>query len=83
MHQNYPNPFNPTTTINFALLQRGRTKLIVYDLTGKEIATIIDGYKTAGSYSIKFDAQNLPSVVYFYKMISGGFKMVKKMVLIK
>ncbi|MEO8446191.1 MAG: T9SS type A sorting domain-containing protein [bacterium] len=83
LYENYPNPFNPTTTINFDLSKKAMTKLIVYDVTGKEISTLINEQKEAGSHSIKFDGNNLPSGIYFYKLIWGEFEMVKSMALIK
>ena len=83
--QNYPNPFNPTTSISFGLPKAGVVKLVIYDLSGKTIATLFDGYKEAGNYSAEFDASNIASGVYFYKLsIDGGaYSQIQKMVLIK
>ncbi len=81
--QNYPNPFNPTTTIKFALPQAALTKLIIYDLFGREILTVINKEIQAGYHQIDFDASKLPSGVYFYRIQSGKFIHTKKMILIK
>ncbi len=81
--QNYPNPFNPTTSIEFALAKSGRVNLKVYDMLGKEIATLVDEERGVGNYKIVFDASNLPSGTYFYRIMSGGFAQSKKMLLVK
>ena len=81
--QNYPNPFNPTTKINFALPKSGLVTIKVYDVTGKEVATLVNEVKNVGTYSVDFNASNLSSGVYFYKMSINGFSEVKKMSLIK
>jgi len=83
LYQNFPNPFNPITTINFELLKAAQIQLIVYNVEGKKIKILIKGNKTAGSHSIKFDGTNYPTGIYFYKLISGGSEIVKKMILIK
>jgi hypothetical protein len=83
LSQNYPNPFNPTTTINFALPKQGLVTLKVYNSLGKEVATLVDGFKNAGVYQANFNAVNLNSGVYFYSIQSEGFSEVKKMMLIK
>jgi photosystem II stability/assembly factor-like uncharacterized protein len=83
LFQNYPNPFNPTTDIKYNIPKSGLVKLIVYDVTGKEVATLINSVKPAGSYSLSFDASNMPSGVYFYKLTSGSFVETKKMALVK
>ncbi len=84
LFQNYPNPFNPITKIKFSIPERNIITLKIYDMTGKEISAIINQNLTAGSYEYEFDASNLPSGVYFYKLTSGSkFSEVKKMVLIK
>lgn len=80
IHQNYPNPFNPTTTLEFALPQRSQTKLIVYDLLGRGVRTLIDAELDAGYHGIDFDASNFPSGIYFYTIQSGIFVQTKKMV---
>ncbi|MEO8665397.1 MAG: YCF48-related protein [Ignavibacteria bacterium] len=89
LNQNYPNPFNPKTIINYELPsnvngQRADVKLIVYDLLGKEIVTLVDAKQNPGSYSIDFDGSNLPSGIYFYKLSAGGNIVdSKRMVLLK
>jgi hypothetical protein len=81
--QNYPNPFNPTTTIRFAIPKSGYTTLKVYDAIGREVATLYNSKLEAGKYDAEFNAMNLSSGVYFYKLISGDFSEVKKLTLIK
>lgn len=81
--QNYPNPFNPTTSITFAMPVAGNVELKVYDLLGKEVASLVSGNLTAGTHVVPFDASALASGVYIYKLTSGSFIDSKKMVLIK
>ena len=81
--QNYPNPFNPTTKINFALPKSGLVSMKVYDILGKEVATLVNEVKNAGSYTVDFNASSLTSGMYFYKVSVNGFSEVKKMMLIK
>jgi len=81
--QNYPNPFNPVTNISFTLTENGHTTLKVYDILGKEVATVLDETLFAGSHKVLFDASRLNSGVYFYKLQSGSFTSMKKMVLMK
>ncbi|HMQ70442.1 MAG TPA: T9SS type A sorting domain-containing protein, partial [Ignavibacteria bacterium] len=87
LYQNYPNPFNPVTTINFSIPKQGNVKLEVYDVTGKKVKTLINGLRAAGNYTINFSAteggSNLSSGVYFYRIESGDFIEVKRMILIK
>jgi uncharacterized repeat protein (TIGR02543 family) len=83
LSQNYPNPFNPSTTISFALKQAGKTTLKVYDVTGRVVATLIDRPMEAGRYSVIFQLPNLASGVYFYKIESGDFVSMKKMIMVK
>jgi hypothetical protein len=83
LSQNYPNPFNPTTKINFALPKSGLVTLKVYDVLGKEVATLVNSNMSVGSYSFEFNASNLTSGIYFYRLESNGFSEVKKMMLIK
>lgn len=83
--QNYPNPFNPTTTINYQLPQDGFVTLKVYDALGREVATLVDEYQKAGTYSIDYEVKSseLASGIYFYKLTSGSYSAVKKMVVLK
>ncbi len=89
LYQNYPNPFNPTTKIKFSIpLLRGVSEgrgvlLIIYDITGKIVSTLINQPLNAGTYEVDFDASNLPSGVYFYKLTGGGFSESKRMILVK
>ncbi len=85
LSQNYPNPFNPSTKINFSIPRPGFTSLIIYDALGKEITRIVNESLNAGSYEFEFsaDKHGLSSGVYFYKLISGDFSKIKRMVLIK
>ena len=83
LSQNYPNPFNPTTTIDFTLPASGFVSLKVYDLLGREIMTLVNEQKAAGTYRATFEASNLPSGTYFYALKAGSFSEVKKMTLVK
>lgn len=83
LEQNYPNPFNPTTNIGFRIAEFGFTILKVYDVLGKEIATLVNEEKPAGSYEVEFDASGLSSGIYFYKLQAGSFLETKKMLLLK
>ncbi|MBV6477992.1 MAG: Ycf48-like protein [Ignavibacteria bacterium] len=81
--QNYPNPFNPTTNIKFSIPQSGLAVLKVYDVVGKEVATLVNEVKNAGNYIVGFNASNLPSGTYFYRLEMNNFTETKKMMLIK
>jgi hypothetical protein len=83
LYQNYPNPFNPATTIRFELEQSGQAVLIIYDLLGKEVFRLVDEELSAGSYKVTFNANALPSGVYFYQLESSGLNKVRKMILLK
>ena len=83
LSQNYPNPFNPTTKIKFDIPKQGLVSVKVYDVLGKEVATLVNEVKSAGSYNIDFNGTNLSSGVYFYRLESGTFIETKKMMLIK
>jgi len=83
LSQNYPNPFNPTTVINYQVPVAGHVSVKVYDLLGREVMTLVNERKSAGSYQVLFDAHLLPSGVYFYSLESGSFKETKKMELLK
>jgi photosystem II stability/assembly factor-like uncharacterized protein len=81
--QNYPNPFNPVTTIKYSVPKQSLVKLIIYDVIGREVTTLVNEIKHPGNYNVSFDASNFASGVYFYRMEAGDFINVKKMVLIK
>ncbi len=83
LSQNYPNPFNPETNINFSLPQKGNVKLSVYNMIGKEVSVLYNGKLDAGVHNYNFNAANLPSGTYFYKLETNGFIATKKMMLIK
>jgi aminopeptidase N len=83
LKQNYPNPFNPVTNIEYDIPKNSNVKVIVYDNSGKEVSVIVNEFKQAGKYSSSFNAMNLASGVYFYKIQAGDFTAVKKMTLIK
>ncbi len=83
LYQNYPNPFNPSTTISWQSPVGSWQTLKVYDLLGREVATLVDEYKEAGRHSIEFDASSLSSGVYFYKLQAGDFFSTKKLILMK
>lgn len=83
LRQNYPNPFNPSTKISYSLAEKGFVTFKVFDILGKEIATIVNKEQGQGNYSIDFDASNLASGVYLYKLQAGIFVSTKKMLLMK
>jgi hypothetical protein len=83
LNQNYPNPFNPTTTIQFLIAERSHVTLSVYDMLGREIAILVDEVQDAGYKSVRFDASNLPSGVYVYRLTAGRFVDMKKTLLLK
>jgi hypothetical protein len=83
LNDNYPNPFNPTTKISFCLANNGFTSLKIYDILGNEISTLIKKELVAGMYNVDFDASDLPSGIYFYRLKVNNFSKTKKMVLIK
>ena len=83
LKQNYPNPFNPSTVISYSIPKSGMVTLKVYDVLGKEVASLINEVKTAGSYEFQFNGSSLSSGVYFYRLQSGNFSDTKKMFLLK
>ncbi|HRI84647.1 MAG TPA: T9SS type A sorting domain-containing protein [Ignavibacteria bacterium] len=83
LSQNYPNPFNPSTKINFSIPKAGVVSLIVYDILGKEVIQLVNEFKAAGKHEINFNASNLSSGTYFYRIEAGEFKSTKKMSLLK
>ncbi|MFN1833997.1 alpha-amylase family glycosyl hydrolase [Balneola sp. MJW-20] len=83
LDQNYPNPFNPVTNISFELPRADNITLKVYDITGRRVATLEDGFKNEGRHTVRFDASGLASGIYFYQLQSSGLSLNKKMTLIK
>jgi hypothetical protein len=83
LYQNYPNPFNPVTAIKFDVPRSVYTKLTIYDILGKEVAVLIDKKMEPNSYEISWDGTNFASGIYIYKIESGDFKDIKRMVLVK
>lgn len=83
LSQNFPNPFNPSTKIKFALPKSENVMLKVYNQLGKEVTTLSEGFKNAGTYEITFDASYLSSGIYFYKLTTGSVSLTKKMLLVK
>ncbi|MBI5476883.1 MAG: T9SS type A sorting domain-containing protein [Ignavibacteriales bacterium] len=83
LSQNYPNPFNPSTTISYSVPTSCQVRLTVLDILGREIVTLVDEQKFAGTYEVNFTASNLPSGIYFYRLTAGTFTNTKKMTLVK
>jgi hypothetical protein len=83
LNQNYPNPFNPTTTIKYQIPELSFVTLKVYDVLGKEIETLVNSEKPAGNFEITWNAESVPSGVYFYTLQAGNFIETKKMILMK
>ncbi len=83
LSQNYPNPFNPSTQISYSIPQGMKVSLTVYDILGKKVATLVDDYKTAGSYQVSFNGKNLSSGVYYYRLHTNRFTQTKALTIIK
>ena len=83
LSQNFPNPFNPSTMIQYTLAEAQNVELKIYDLLGREVQTLVNTAQNPGSYNVMFNAQNLSSGVYFYKLTAGSFTDIKKMTLVK
>ena len=83
LSQNYPNPFNPSTVIRYSLFENGFTSLKIYDISGKEVANLVNEMQAPGRYEVKFSGSDFASGVYFYKITAGNFSDVKRMFLIK
>ncbi|MFA7362059.1 MAG: YCF48-related protein [Candidatus Kapaibacterium sp.] len=83
LHQNYPNPFNPITRIKFDLPKSSNVKIVLYDNVGRELKTILNEYRNAGTYEINFDGSRLSTGVYYYRLTSGSISETKKMILTK
>jgi hypothetical protein len=78
LEQNYPNPFNPSTKISFSLPKGGDVKLLVFDVLGREVTVLVNGFRTVGTHSVDFDASSLSSGVYLYKIQAGDFTETRK-----
>ena len=83
LSQNYPNPFNPSTRIQYQVSSNASVTLKIYDVLGNQVATLVDGYKPAGTYEVDFDANKLASGIYCYQLRSWNLVHWKKMVRIK
>ena len=83
LKQNYPNPFNPSTSIEFSIPQKAFISLKVYNILGEEVENLVNDELSPGNYRFNFDASNLTSGVYFYRINAGSFTEVRKMLLIK
>ncbi len=83
LDQNYPNPFNPTTIISYSVPEASSVSLKIFDILGREVQTLVNDVKNAGSYKVEFNASNLPSGVYMYRLETPNYSSVKKMLLIK
>ena len=83
LYQNYPNPFNPVTNIKYQISKNSFVSLIVFDILGKEIVSLVNQNQNAGTYIADWDATNYSSGIYFYKFEAGGFKDVKRMIIVK
>lgn len=83
LSQNYPNPFNPVTNIKYSIANNTNVKLVVFDMLGREVATLVNGAQNAGSYEVNFNASNLSSGIYVYTLTAGNFSSSKKLTLLK
>jgi hypothetical protein len=83
LKQNYPNPFNPSTTIRYNIPRQSFVTLKIFDLLGREVATLVNDMKRAGTHSVKWDASRLSSGVYFYTITAGTYRETKRMILMK
>ncbi len=81
--QNYPNPFNPATTINFSIAKATNVKLVVFNILGQQVAQLVNDKLAAGAHTVVFNANNMATGVYFYRLEAGSFVDVKKMLLLK
>jgi hypothetical protein len=81
--QNYPNPFNPTTTLRYELASAQDVRVTVFDMLGRQVAELVNGYRDAGTYTVTFDANSLPSGVYFSRLQAGQFSQTQRMLLVR
>jgi YVTN family beta-propeller protein len=83
LHQNYPNPFNPSTAISYQISTLSQVELVVYNISGQKVRTLVNEQQTAGNYTISFDATGISSGIYFYKLKAGNSTQIRRMVLIR
>jgi hypothetical protein len=83
LQQNYPNPFNPSTQITYSIPKLSNVSIKVYDILGQEIATIVNDKKLKDLYTLRWDAQNVPTGLYFYRLVTGEYELTKKMIITK
>ena len=83
LEQNYPNPFNPATSFSYTLPEATKVTISIFDLSGRKIETIVDDYRQAGTYLVKWDASGYATGIYFYRLSANGFTTSKKMVFMK
>jgi hypothetical protein len=83
LKQNYPNPFNPSTTIEYSIPKSGNVNLTVYNSLGEEVETLVNSFEEAGTYNINFDAAQLSSGIYYYRLETNEFGAMRKMILLK
>ena len=83
LNQNYPNPFNPTTQIRYELPQQSDVRITVYDMVGRQVATLVNETVQAGTHTVNFDASNLSSGVYLYRLQAGSTTLSRKLTVIK
>lgn len=83
LSQNYPNPFNPSTSFTYSMKQSGNVQIKLYDASGKEVRSLVEGYRTAGNYAVHINAADLASGIYYYRIITNNFVQTNKMILLK
>ena len=83
LSQNYPNPFNPSTNIRYSVAKTGHVKLVVYNQLGQQVATLIDGVRQAGQYTVTWQAESLASGLYFYRLQANGQTFTRRMLLLR
>jgi len=83
LEQNWPNPFNPSTSIRYSLREAGLTTLSIFDIMGREVMQLVNENQPVGRYQLSFDGSAVPAGLYFYRITSGEFTLVRKMLLIK